>query len=250
MKKSIFISKSESFEKLKLISEYVSPTNMFIREKWFEKQNKMITYAMLGIPLRDNSLKEIKDLILKPQDYLVVDLGGGSGWIFHYAKYLELNFSEQIIFETSKSAEIFGNRENKNEYKYVTNYDQIVNEISSKKSILYSNSFIQYLEDPYKKLSKLLKSATLDWLIFDDLPVTKDQEFCSLQVWYDETLPHNFFNLEKFIEYIGCYNFELFSVNEFNLNLPSDWCWQVSSTEKKQIVNLENPKKLIFRKKN
>ena len=126
----------------------------------------------------------------------ILDIGGGSGWIFNLLQIAtDRNFT-YWNFELSEMCEEFSKEfDNSNKVHFIDSWNLFsnLNEIS----LIYSNSTMQYIPDDifFENLSKVNQPR---YIVFDDFIVTNSISYWTLQNYYGDFIPYCFRNLEEF----------------------------------------------------
>jgi putative methyltransferase (TIGR04325 family) len=208
-------------------------------EIWKSRQLSYLTDASLASPRQES----ISEVLISNQISQVVDFGGGSGWIFRYLSMRDLQVVSRIVIETESSVEWF--REFNKEVVWVTKSSLGELEVMDGKSVLYSNSCIQYLEDLKVDFLDLLLKPW-EFIILEDIPNVKDSDFWSLQKYYDYKIPYHFFNLQSLVNQIESMGYKLINQINYYERYPENWDYQIKNVN--SLITPNSPQTLIFRR--
>lgn len=140
--------------------------------------------------------------VIKKDNIKILDFGGG--WGVGYANLIEsfnnksLKNIDYHIFDLPELCHI-GEKKFKNKIKIKKKLKFIndISKIDNKYDLVFFGSSIQYLEDPFKTLSELLKKK-ITYLLFIDLYLTSSNTFYTKQSHYNFEATHSFINIQKF----------------------------------------------------
>lgn len=154
---------------------------------------------------------------------LILDIGGGSGWVFYLLKAMTKRNFTYFNFELKESCEEFSREfSNINNVHFVDSWDLIFT--IKRISLLYSNSTMQYISDDdffdnFKKINKP------KFIVFDDLIVTDFGSYWTLQNYYGVFIPYYFRNLEEFNLKILKQGYSIISVENYRQTLSPGYIY-------------------------
>lgn len=176
--------------------ESESSSKAFDTERWLERQRYMLSEARVGRSTRHTNLPLLAGLT---RANAVVDLGGGSGWVFsllhHSNPKLELNYT---VIEQKTSVNEFASNFVGDEKVMFLASEEIRERGSVSCEILYSNSALQYFPDN-EFLIALLVMCTPRWILLDDIQASTGAEFFSMQHYYGSEIPCRFIDVNQLI---------------------------------------------------
>ena len=143
-------------------------------------------------------------LFLTANSYVssILDLGGGGGWLGLYIKKSYKQVKEYDIIEIDSVKNHFAKFLN----PYGIHYASDLN--LQRYQILYTNSCIQYMPS-LDFLLKCIESSTPNYLIFDDMYLSrKDQFFCH-QKYYDKVMVMSFISFHQLKESLSSLGYQL-----------------------------------------
>ncbi len=74
--------------------------------------------------------------------------------------------------------------------------------------IVYSSSALQYLED-WRSATSMLAGLNAPLLLLSDVFAGDIEEFTTLQVYHESTIPHSFLNIADLIDHFGEHGYDL-----------------------------------------
>ena len=161
--------------------DYFNLNNNYKNENYlieFLKKNFLYTFHDGKIKSINESnyyiLKKLKLLLNKNEKKLnIVEFGGGIGQ--KYLEFVKLFNEKEInwsIVEPKKKKNLLPNKKN-----YFFNFNEHTIKLPhNKTNILIISSYLQYLKDPYEFIRKICRLSKVDYLIIDNIPLTKEQE--------------------------------------------------------------------------
>lgn len=140
--------------------------------------------------------------IIKKDKIKILDFGGG--WGVGYANLIEsfdnrsLKNIDYHIFDLPDLCQIGEKKfKNKIKIKKKLKFINAISEIENNYDLVFFGSSIQYLENPIKVLSELLKKK-ITYLLFIDLYLTNSNTFYTKQSHYNFEGTHSFINTQEF----------------------------------------------------
>jgi len=237
MKNQIFEFIYENFEDANSACSVLNTNKHYPVEIWRTRQLSYLTDASLVSPRQES----ITEILISNEISQVVDFGGGSGWMFRYLSMRGLNVVSRIVIETESSVEWF--REFNKEVVWVTKSSLRDLVVMDGKSILYSNSCIQYLEDLDLQFLELLLKPW-KFIILEDIPNVENSDFWSLQQYYDYRIPYHFFSLKSLISRIESLGYKLINQIDYSEKYPENWDYQIKNVN--TLITPNFPQTLIF----
>ena len=186
-------------------------------EKSREKQSHYLKLAKQGILLRQSTLYEFID---SKKPWRVIDLGGGSGWVYAYlVKHLRYNNIFYINLEMQETEEYFKEilGDLPNLFWSLDNAEKN----QSDEVILYSNSSLQYFKDN-NYLVATIQRVDPDIIILDDLHVGPSNSVFSLQNYWDYMIVNRFLDIEKLRNYIARIGYQEILYRDYESNISMD----------------------------
>ena len=175
----------------------------FTSPRWFQRQEAFWNDSLAGISPRPSTLPVV---IEKSNASLVVEVGGGSGWIWNLIGSEVKRDLKYINLELAETSEYFKNLAHIDpEIRFISSLNGL--ELNSNhKLILYSNSTIQYIEDSGIK-DILRKLDSCSEVLFDELIFTDFASYWTLQEYYGSKIPYFVRNKSDFLEFMGTVGF-------------------------------------------
>jgi putative methyltransferase (TIGR04325 family) len=166
------------------------------------RKRRLLENNPFPIGNRFSSLPPIVSTEIKNDETIsILDFGGGPGTQYELLKDSISNDAliNYHIVETKETVvagrELFDDDKS---IKFHTEFpDHKVNT-----TIAYSNSALQYIDDWFHVIRKMTEENPV-YLILDDLPAGKFDEFVSIQNYYDSRIPHRFFNITNVVNSIS-----------------------------------------------
>ncbi len=190
-----------------------------------------------------NDLKLISFFFLENKEINVLDVGGGAGLHYHVLRSFSKIKIKWHVLETPEMVNRNKYHES-NELKFIDNMD-IIKE--SNLDLIYLNSVIQYINNPYSFLDKLFDINCKKIVITRTPFMTNHKEFYSVQKSFLASngpgpLPEGFsngivkyplfsFNLNSFKNFLDKKNFK-------NINYVSENDWKMNGIEYKNMTIL------------
>jgi putative methyltransferase (TIGR04325 family) len=167
-------------------------------ERWFQRITQQLSdyrseFRQYGIamPPRPSNLPLVCATV-SPRS--IVDFGGSSGWCWDYLQNaLPGNMvSSYRVVETN---EVVGYMKTSGLHGKPVDYVSL-DELSGPCDLLYCNSVLQYFGSNEPLLSLIGRSAPA-FILLEDLVGKGEEDFFSLQTYYDSALPFRFIGLGK-----------------------------------------------------
>ncbi|ASY10025.1 methyltransferase domain-containing protein [Candidatus Planktophila lacus] len=213
----IFQGKFESLETALREQKFINPSDAFSTERWKTRQQLFLDMSREGISPRHSSL--VRFLEENEQIEIVLDIGGGSGWIFHLLRariqrpltYINLEIKE-ICDEFSKEFK------ETHLVQFVDSWEPIFR--LEKISLVYSNSTLQYISDEifFENFKKIHHPQ---YLVLDDFIATSSQSYWTLQNYYGNFIPYCFRNLNEFNQKLLAQGYSVVSAEDYPQTLAS-----------------------------
>lgn len=147
----------------------------------------------------------------------VVDIGGGSGWIFNLLQPITQNPLTYFNIELKETCEEFSKEfSHTSRVQFVDSWESIVE--LKEISLVYSNSTMQYISDEvfFRNFTKLNPPK---YVVFDDFIVTSSKSYWTLQNYYGHFIPYHFRNLTEFNLKLSELGYAVISVDDYRHNL-------------------------------
>jgi putative methyltransferase (TIGR04325 family) len=221
---NIFYGKYDSFDFA--ISEMKNRNaevgkEVFLSDRWRNRQRTFMDMAQDGVSPRFSTLPSF---IANHEDIdLILDIGGGSGWVFYLLNAMTKRSLTYINFELREICEEFSKEfSNIEDVHFVDSWELIfdIKEIS----IIYSNSTMQYISDVnfFENFKKIKKPK---YIVFDDLIVTNFKSYWTLQNYYGVFIPYCFRNLEEFNLKLVEQGYSIVSVEDYRQTLSPGYIY-------------------------
>jgi putative methyltransferase (TIGR04325 family) len=224
----IFQGKFESFDTALIAQKYLNTNDAFCSERWKSRQQLFLDMSREGISPRHSSL--LRFLEENEQIETILDIGGGSGWIFNLLRaknqrpltYVNLEIRE-ICNEFSKEF---------NDVKFVHFVDSWESIFNLKEiSLVYSNSTLQYIPnetffDNFKKINQP------EYFVLDDFIATNSESYWTLQNYYGNFIPYCFRNLIEFNQNLLEQGYSVISVEDYPQTLAAGFLYGSETTPK------------------
>lgn len=217
----------------------------FPQDIWQQRQLREFDRQKFG---QENRSETISNFLKNDTFYNILDFGGGSGWLFDRLQSVFVGDFQYYLLETSESLEVF---EDVNTTRTAfanftaTSLDQLGSEIFRfGVNILYINLVLQYIEDPIKKIEKLLNIYPAITIIFDDLVNCETDDFWSCQRYYDHLVPYHFLNLNDFIDSVSGLGFHVIQKVDYKPVFSNGWDYRVDNLG--ESIYPDRPKSLVF----
>jgi putative methyltransferase (TIGR04325 family) len=175
----------------------------FTSPRWFERQEAFWNDSLAGVSPRPSTLPAV---IEKSNASMVVEVGGGSGWIWNLIGSEVKRDLKYVNLELAETSEYFKN---------LAHIDPAITFISSLNDLelnsnyqlmLYSNSTIQYLDDSgIKEIFGKLDSCSE--VLFDELIFTDYASYWTLQEYYGSKIPYFVRNKSVFFDFMETLRF-------------------------------------------
>lgn len=190
----IFQGKFESLETALREQKFLNPNDAFSTERWKSRQQLFLDMSREGISPRHSSL--VRFLEENEQIEIILDIGGGSGWIFHLLRAKIQRPLTYINLEIKEICDQFS-KEFKEAHlvQFVDSWESIFR--LEKISLVYSNSTLQYISDEifFENFKKINQPQ---YIVLDDFIATGSQSYWTLQNYYGNFIPYCFRNLNEF----------------------------------------------------
>jgi len=217
----IFQGKFDSFENAIKEQKFLNPKYAFSSERWLARQQSFLDMSKKGISPRHSNLLTFLEENEKVEK--ILDIGGGSGWIFHLIRtkiekpitYVNLEINE-ICEEFSKEFKETSLVQFVNSWESVINLKNI--------SLVYSNSTLQYLSDEtfFENFKNIYQPQ---YLMFDDFIATSSQSYWTLQNYYGNFIPYCFRNLSEFNQKLLERGYSLVSAEDYPQTLTAGFLY-------------------------
>jgi putative methyltransferase (TIGR04325 family) len=131
----------------------------------------------------------------------IIDFGGSSGWCFDYLANSIPNHSVRS-YDVVETEDVV-NHMNKSELHKVPVKFTTINNLTNSCDILYCNGVLQYFESNATLLS-LIGCVTPEYILLDELVAKSEDDFFTVQTFYDFGLPYRFIGLKKILYELSC----------------------------------------------
>lgn len=173
--------------------------SVFMNERWVERMKAMYQLAKNGEYPRATSLPPFMEL---NRESYIFDFGWGSGWTIELLNDEILRrLNAYVVIEQPEFVERLKSIMSVPQKFEFCSPSDIRPDIPISRGVFYANSSLQYLSSD-EEIRSIILSFRPNWLVFDDLQVSTDQEFWSLQKYYGRHIPCRFFDLEKFAVFL------------------------------------------------
>ena len=211
---------------------------------WQDRQTSIFHSQKIGIDTRSES---ITSYLPKGLKHRVVDIGGGSGWLY---EKLTAKFDSEftyLLVETKRSLKTFESihrfRESKNNFAISSSEEFKTKTLSA--SVIYINSVLQYVPNPIEFIADIVSRTQPGNLIFNDLVISVTGDFWSSQRYYGHLVPYHFLNLNDFISQIEGLGYKLALNAEYGASFSSGWDFKIDLLN--VSIELDKPRSLIFK---
>lgn len=241
---AIFEGKFNSYSEAASYCEFANRNKTYPSSIWYKRQWDYVKSAKQGITPRSQS---ITDFVSQFESDLIVDFGGGSGWLYHLLKVQNLTNQKYHLIETAESLSLFANIISENtEFSSTTIEQALLSDYQAVNPLLYSNSVFQYISDYKHIVENLLKMSRWKYVMLDDIQITSGKSFWTCQRYYGYLNPYKFFNLEEILAPFLNIGFEIHSNIHFEANLSEEWEFQLETDDK--IIQLEKSISVILKR--
>lgn len=234
-----------SCQKYCLEKNRASRNEEFPERKWHDRQIDLFHSQKNGINTRSET---ITSYLLQGSNHKIVDIGGGTGWLY---EKLSGKFDSEftyLLVETERSLKTFESihrkRERKNNFAIMSSEEFKTEKENVSASVIYINSVLQYMQDPILSITEFVSPPPRETLIFDDLVISTTGDFWSCQRYYGHLVPYHFLNLSQFISQIEGIGYKLVSNSEYPASFSSGWDFKIDLLN--EFIELDKPISLIF----
>ena len=178
-----------------------------------EHNNAIVDYERLqntGKSFETDLDKNLVTLLKKlDEDITLLELGCESSCRIYYIlkKYFDSKLKKYYGIDLP---DILKNSSHVKKHTNVFLTDDI-NQITEKISTFYCNSALQYLQNPYEFMTRVL-TLSPKYVIFNRTPFISEETFLSLQQFNNREFPYTFFNDQEFLSFFAENNYELESM--------------------------------------
>lgn len=166
----------------------------FESARWIQRQLDMYELARVGTFPRMTFLPSVVSMLGVTR---IVDFGGGSGWSYELLDPTDAeNLDNYLVIEQPDVVHAMRSVVNISGEIQFADFDEISPCESSHSGLLYANSVIQYLPS-HSDFQDVLERLRPEWVLFDDLQVSRGTEFFSLQRYYGNHIPTRFLELKE-----------------------------------------------------
>ena len=217
--------------------ELVETDDAYSTDNWMKRQQRFYELSLLGQMPRHSNLPLI--LSLRPNSR-VLDIGGGSGWIFNILgqnsnyKNLEIDSVREFFSKEYNSAS-----------RYISNKREI---ITFKPEILYANSVLQYLTSE-KEFEEIVLMGNPQHILLDDLYLTEEEDFFSLQRYYGKFIPTIILSSTRLEEALENLGYSLLLDISFHVSHTSEMRMEIELSDG-GIEGIAPPRTMMFTKLN
>lgn|GEM_PF-2848070 len=170
-------------------------------ERWFRRITRQITdyrdelrqYG-IAMPPRPSSLPLVCAMT---NPSTIVDFGGSSGWCWDYLLNAlpKHSVSSYVVVETD---EVVNYMEKSGVHSAPVNYRSLNAPLDSC-DLVYCNSVLQYFGSNTPLLS-LIERTTPQFILLEDVVATGEEDFFSVQSYWDSAIPYRFLGLHKLLQ--------------------------------------------------
>lgn len=222
----IFQGKFDSLETALKEQKFLNPNDAFSSERWKTRQQLFLDMSREGVSPRHSSL--LRFLEDNEQIETILDIGGGSGWIFHLLRAKIQKTLAYVNLEIKEMCDEFSKEfEDTNLVKFVDSWDSISS--IEKISLVYSNSTLQYISDE-SFFENFKKVNQPQYLVLDDFIATSSQSYWTLQNYYGNFIPYCFRNLNEFNQKLFAHGYSVVSAEDYPQTLAAGFDYGSEST--------------------
>ena len=140
-----------------------------------------------------NNLKILFDRFNKKLK--IIEYGGGVGQRYYeFSKLIGKNKKiDWTIIEQNKYCKYSAKKNNK--IKFIKSFKELSKHNNHNNILIYSTS-LQYLENPYEEIKKILKDESIKYLFIENLPISNDNDKSLLQRHYSDK--KNYYSFQMF----------------------------------------------------
>ena len=182
-------------------------SRVFGGDTWVKRQNYFWEQASQGFYPRVSNLP---NLVGNFNPDLILDFGGGSGWIVNF---LDSTFHEKFLVIESDD---FVQEYPKPDTFLILTLDDFVKKFSlysfTNKIILYSNSTLQYLSDLFS-FFELIKLVKPTYVLLDDVILSNGEKISLYQNYYSHKIPYYIHDASFFYQSFSSFGYR----EQFNL---------------------------------
>ena len=185
----------------------------FDSDRWLTRQNEMLSLARSGISPRATDLPRVVEAT---QVDLVIDLGGGSGWVAEFSPTSWHDRGGRIaVLEMPATVEAFRGSSPRALHVDATRTDTWPDWLTG--GLLYSNSALQYLPETGEpgSLAALVSLLAPAFILLDDVQVSTRQSFYSLQRYYGDFIVTRFLDPDGIAADLEPLGYTLVSSHEY-----------------------------------
>jgi putative methyltransferase (TIGR04325 family) len=200
-----------SFECLDEMATSQTPlADAFSSQQWITKLKAMRTVALSGLYPRNSTLPRV---ITTLKCNVVYDFGGGSGWLFELVKNVT-TLSTYVVIELPSVIRALAEEVSNSSRIQFKELCEITSEFRTPNTLLYANSVWHYLLDDEEILNVVTRISP-QYILLDDLQISTDFEYYSLQRYYGTLIPCRFFELSNLIKLVEGCGYRAVSMSEF-----------------------------------
>lgn len=238
-----FRNQSEATEFAK--AENLTDKNVFDSTRWIARQLEMLQAVRNGSMPRFSNLPFLISLMFNSKNVRVVDIGGGSAWIYEYLMTMGQQPSKYTNLELQETCNEFA--------KYFVAEDKVefmssFEKLNQAYDILYSNSVIQYFQT-LDEFFGLIDRTNPKFILLDDVQTSEGDDFWSLQRYYDSFILTKFYSVSNLIRDVKLLGYELTSQIHYPAAFSNSMDPSIGG-RRQTDPNKSQPVSLFFKAKN
>jgi len=207
----------------------------FGSNRWIARQKDFWTQAKNGVMPRFSELPLVVENV-KPN--LVIDFGGGSGWISQLC-----DIDNYIVIESSLFLENYP-LDTEISIMTLSDFMQRYRQNSEQNVLLYTNSAIQYLTE-ISTFTSLIEFIKPKHILFDDLVISNGDKIVLYQNYYGDFIPYYVHTADELIGSLESKGYEIIHAHDYgDLALKDRIIGEIKSLVEE--ANLSGPQSLLL----